>query len=98
MADKWPLPPQKVALLGFGDFERHALASYMRLSTRRLPEYRQVDTLAEADFVIADADHPIVIDAVRAARRAGDTVFIGHTAPDGALSEALLFDLNDPAS
>ena len=85
MADKWPLPPQKVALLGFGDFERHALASYMRLSTRRLPEYRQVDTLAEADFVIADADHPIVIDAVRAARRAGDTVFIGHTAPDGAL-------------
>ncbi|HET9823094.1 MAG TPA: response regulator [Burkholderiaceae bacterium] len=85
MAENWPLPPQKVALLGFGDFERHALASYMRLSKQRLPEYRQVDTLAEADFVIADADHLIVLDAVRAARRVGDAVFIGHTAPDGAL-------------
>lgn len=85
MAENWPLPPQKVALLGFGDFERHALASYMRLSKRRLPEYHQVDTLAEADFVIADADHPVVLEAVRAARRAGDAVFIGHTAPDGAL-------------
>ena len=85
MAENWPLPPQKVALLGFGDFERHALASYMRLSKRRLPAYHQVDTLAEADFVIADADHPVVLEAVRAAGRAGDTVFIGHTAPDAAL-------------
>jgi CheY-like chemotaxis protein len=85
MGEHWPLAPQTVVLLGFGDFERHALASYMRLTVRRVPEYRQAETLADADFVIADADHPQVLAAVRQAGRAGDTVFIGGVAPDGAL-------------
>jgi CheY-like chemotaxis protein len=80
-------PPavQRVVLLGFGDFERHALASYLRLTAKRVPSFRQVETLADADFVIADADDPAVVAAIRAARRAGDTVFIGLVAPDGAL-------------
>jgi two-component system, cell cycle response regulator len=79
--------PQRVMLLGFGDFERHALASYLRLAGARA--YAQADAIGEADFVIADADHPGAIDAVLAADRVADTVFIGALAPDGALAWAM---------
>jgi two-component system, cell cycle response regulator len=81
--------PQRVMLLGFGDFERHALASYLRLSGVRAPAYAQTNAIGEADFVIADADHPGAIDAVLAADRVADTVFIGALAPDGALAWAM---------
>lgn len=76
---------QRVLLLGFGEFERHALASYVRLSSSRQPAYEQVTALAEADFVIADADHAGAIEDVLAADRLADTVFIGSLAPEGAL-------------
>jgi CheY-like chemotaxis protein len=76
---------QRVLLLGFGEFERHALASYVRLSSTRQPAYEQVSTLADADFVIADADHAGAIDDVLGADRLADTVFIGSLAPEGAL-------------
>jgi CheY-like chemotaxis protein len=84
-----PGPPRKVVLLGFGDFERHALASYIRLSIHRGTPFEQVPTLAEADFAIADADLPAAVSEVRAAARAGDTVFIGSVAPEGALGWAM---------
>jgi CheY-like chemotaxis protein len=80
---------QRVLLLGFGEFERHALASYLRLSGSRLPSYEQVESISDADFVIADADHPAAIDTVLAADRAADTMFIGALAPDGALGWAM---------
>lgn len=79
----------RVMLLGFGQFERHALASYLRLAGSRAQPYAQVDSIAEADFVIADADHPGAIDAVQAAGRVADAVFIGTVAPDGALAWAM---------
>jgi CheY-like chemotaxis protein len=78
-----------VFLLGFGEFERHALASYVRLSGARLPKYEQAGTLEDADFVIADADHPGAIDVVLSADRVADTVFIGSLAPDRALGWAM---------
>ena len=78
--------PQGVALLGFGAFERSALASYLRLSGIRVPAYQQADLLDDAQFVIADADQAGVLDAVLAADRVADTVFIGSLAPDGALA------------
>jgi CheY-like chemotaxis protein len=81
--------PQRVMLLGFGDFERHALASYLRLAGAREPAYLQTNVIGEADFVIADADHPSAIDQVLAADRVADTVFIGALAPDGALAWAM---------
>lgn len=84
-----PGPPRKVVLLGFGDFERHALASYIRLSVHRGTPFEQVSSLAEADFAIADADLPSTVKEVRAAGRAGDTVFIGSFAPEGALGWAM---------
>lgn len=77
---------KRVALLGFGDFERTALVSYLRLSQNRVPAYKEAATLADADFVIADADHAGTIDAVLGADRVADTVFIGSLTPDGALA------------
>jgi len=79
----------RVVLLGFGEFERHALASYLRLASSRDPSYEQVQSVPEADFVIADADHPGVIDIVLADDRAADTVFIGSLAPERALGWAM---------
>lgn len=84
-----PPAAYRVLLLGFGEFERHALASYLRLSGSREPAYAQVDALEQADFVIADADHPGALDAVRAASREADTVFIGSLAPERALAWAM---------
>ena len=78
-------PPLRVALLGFGDFERSALVSYLRLSRSRGPGYEEAASLAHADFVIADADHAGTVDTVLGADRVADTVFIGSLTPDGAL-------------
>jgi len=75
----------RVALQGFSPFERSALTSYFRLADHH-PAYEQVDAMDEAQFIIADADHPGVIDAVLAADRAADTVFVGAHAPEGALA------------
>jgi len=74
----------RVALQGFTDFERNALASCFRLARGATTGYVPVDTLAQAEFVVADADHPGVIDAVEAAGRVGDAIFVGAQAPEGA--------------
>lgn len=89
MSERGPGAGYRVMLLGFGEFERQALASYLRLAGSRALPYVQVDAIDEADFVIADADHPGAIDAVLAADRVRDTVFIGTLAPDGALAWAM---------
>jgi CheY-like chemotaxis protein len=81
-----PMQAQRVLLIGFGDFERQALTSYLRFSGTRVPAYMQVDDIASADFVVADADHPGAIDEVMAADRGADTVYIGSLAPEGALA------------
>jgi CheY-like chemotaxis protein len=73
-----------IAFAGFSDFERSALASTFRLSVHRRPAYVQAESLAEGLFIVADADHPGVVEDVSAAGRAGDTVFIGARAPSGA--------------
>lgn len=78
--------PLRVALLGFGDFERSALMSYLRLSGSRVPAYEEAASLADADFAIADVDHTGTLDAVLGADRVADTVFVGALAPEGALA------------
>ncbi len=70
-----------VALRGFSDFERSALASFFRLAAGRNPGYTQIDSLDECDFVIADADQHDTVAAVEDADRAADTVFIGARPP-----------------
>ncbi len=76
--------PYLVALQGFSAFERSALGSYFRLAARREPAYEQVDTLAECQFVVTDADQPAAVAAVLQAGRVGESVFIGSHAPEGA--------------
>jgi CheY-like chemotaxis protein len=76
--------PYLVALQGFSAFERSALGSYFRLAGNRSPSYEQVDSLADCQFVVADADHAGVVQAIERAGRVGETVFIGARAPDRA--------------
>ncbi len=83
MAERIPMR-YTVALQGFSDFERRAMASFFRLAQERAPAYLQANTPAESDFIIADADHAADVAAVREARRLQDTIFIGAAAPAGA--------------
>ncbi len=78
--------PYKVVLRGFSAFERSALGSYFRLSADRLPGYEQVPALADADFAVADADQPAVVDELRRHGRMPTTVFVGAEAPAGAVA------------
>ena len=73
-----------VALQGFSEFERSALASYFRLDTARAPAYEQAIDMASADFIVADADQSATLAAVELLHRQPDTVFVGSHAPDGA--------------
>ncbi|MDE2397352.1 MAG: response regulator [Burkholderiales bacterium] len=80
------IQPHRVALLGFSDFERGALASCFRLAAQRVPPFVQVEAAAEADFLIVDSDRA---EAVRAALELGRepvSVFIGAHPPDAALA------------
>lgn len=81
-----PSEQYTVALQGFSTFERGALASFFRLAARRRPSYVQVERLDRCDFVIADADHSRSLQAVQAAGRVPDTVFVGTQAPRGAMA------------
>ena len=81
-----PVPRYAVALQGFSAFERTALTSFFRLAARRSPTYVQVDAVDHGDFLIADADHPGALEAVQLAGRELDTVFVGATAPAGAMA------------
>ncbi len=76
--------PYRVTLQGFSAFERSALASYFRLAANRSPAYEQVETMADAQFLIVDADHVEAVRSVQTAGRVRDGVFIGAQAPDGA--------------
>jgi CheY-like chemotaxis protein len=75
-----------VAIEGFSAFERQALASFFRLAAQRSPAFRQVHEAGMADFLIADADLPAAVAAVRRGQRVEDTVFIGSQAPAGAIA------------
>jgi CheY-like chemotaxis protein len=81
-----PAEHYTVALQGFSEFERGALASFFRLAAERTPSYEQVDSVELSDFVIADADHPASMQTVQAAGRQHDTVFVGARAPLGAMA------------
>ncbi len=86
MTDRIPMR-YAIALLGFSDFEQGALASYFRLAQQQHGlVFEQVARLAEADFVIVDADHPDRVAEVMEARRLQDAIFIGLRAPAGASS------------
>ena len=76
--------PVRVALLGFSNFERSALAACFRLAGVREPHYEQATDLAQADLLVADADHAASVQLVQATERLVDTVFIGAQPPEDA--------------
>ena len=78
----------RVALRGFSDFERSTLGLCFRLAPTRVPAYEEVDDLAQADFIVADADAAGVIATLSQADRLADVVFIGARPVAGALAHA----------
>ncbi len=74
----------RVALHGFSEFERKTLTYCFSQAETREPGYLQVEPIADADFIVADANHPVVAGNSIASERMGDTLFIGDIPPPGA--------------
>ena len=79
-----PRASVRIALLGFSEFERSALASCFRLAAQREPRFELVVTLTDADYLVADADHGPSVQLVEVTERLAVTVCIGLHAPEGA--------------
>ena len=79
----------RVALAGFTSFERHALVFCLHESGAREPTYEFVDTLADADLVIADGEMEGVVDSVLNHGRMQTTAFVGLSAPHGAIAHVV---------
>ena len=80
-------PPATIALIGFASFEQHALESCLRLLARDEPALMlapAAQPLAQASWIVANADSPDALQEVWSAGRLASTVFIGSRAPDGA--------------
>jgi two-component system, cell cycle response regulator len=77
----------RVAVHGFNAAERNVLEVFFRLASARSAGYVAAPSLADCDFVIADADDNESLHAVDASGRVGDTVFVGLSLPPpGALA------------
>ena len=68
-------------MLGFSNFERTSLSSCFRLAAGRVPHYEQVTDPAQAELLVADADHAPSLQLVQVTERLADTVFIGASQP-----------------
>lgn len=75
--------PYRVALLGFSDAERSALARYLGPAQPRQPSYTLVATLTDADILLADAEHGPSVRLVLDTERLRETLFVGSRAPAG---------------
>lgn len=73
----------RVALKGLSAFECNALDSHFRLGAERVPAYRQVADVDDADFVVADADQSAIVDELTRRGRLATSVFVGLQAPAG---------------
>ncbi|CAD5370239.1 Response regulatory domain-containing protein [Rubrivivax sp. A210] len=76
----------RIAILGFSEFERATIASTFRLATRAAPRYELVTLLDNADFLVADADHPPSVQLVQVTERMGRAVFVGAQPPPGCVA------------
>lgn len=80
LEDRSPGRLYRVALLGFSDFERTSLSSFLRLVADRTPAYTLWEYAQDSDFIVADATKP------GTDLRPRSTVYIGPDAPDDALA------------
>ena len=76
----------RVALYGFGEFERNALTFCLKHAAAREPAYVHVERAADADFIVADASHEALATSVTRGARMRDTLFVGEHTPPGARS------------
>ncbi len=76
----------RVALHGFGEFERNALTFCLKHAAAREPAYVHVERAADADFIVADASHEALATSVTRGARMRDTLFVGEHTPPGARS------------
>ena len=105
-AAKAPAVRYRVALHGFSEFERNALAFCLKHAAAREPAYVQVDRLADSDFIVADASQEVLATSTTRGPRMRDTLFVGPHAPLGARShverpidpEGILRALDDMAA
>ncbi|MDH3208899.1 MAG: hypothetical protein OEM00_00545 [Burkholderiaceae bacterium] len=74
----------RVALLGFGRFECDALSFSINLADSGERWYELADTVADSDFIVADADKELVNGQVASSGRLSDTLFVGSKSPPGA--------------
>jgi two-component system, cell cycle response regulator len=79
--------PTPVALLGFSKFERATFDSFFRLASKRQPPYTLVTDLAQAQFVIADADDEEARATLRAQGLLSRTLALGAAPCEGALEQ-----------
>lgn len=78
------LDPVPIALLGLSEAERRALLACFEVDDVTRPwSYRQVLSVDDAAFVVADADQPGALELLQALGRVADTVFVGSQAPPG---------------
>lgn len=76
--------PLQIAILGFSDFDRRALASHLRQARPHANAFALVSAVDDGRLLIADADEPGVIALLRNLERTADTLFIGAHAPSDA--------------
>ncbi len=73
----------RVALHGFSEFERKTLTYCFGQAATREPGYVQVEPIADADFIVADANHPVVAGNSIAQRANGRHAVHRRHAPAG---------------
>jgi CheY-like chemotaxis protein len=77
----------RIALCGFSEFEHRAMHfSFLHPDGPRAAAYDLVDSLADADFAVVDADSQPAVKGVVQSGRVARAVFVGMHAPPGAAS------------
>jgi hypothetical protein len=75
----------RVALQGFGPFERRALEDYFRLMQDVKPSFVPAASLDAADLCVVNGDRARAVEDVRQAGCMDRAVFVGADPPDGAI-------------
>ncbi len=76
----------RVSLLGLNDAERDAISHCLSTTAARTPRYTAATFIDDCDLIVADASHPPSVQLVVATERLPATLFIGATAPPGAVA------------
>lgn len=74
----------RIALCGFSEFEYRAMHFSFQHPDEREIVYEVVNSLAEADFAVVDADSHLAIESVALSGHISTAVFVGSEAPPGA--------------